>query len=420
MINLKLSNYGRIGNSPLIQAIGIQKNHKQFIYTETQELDRVASGCFSCENYQNHIEFLEYMPDEVQHCAQKRCDNCPSSVYKTITHESYKYINEKNQFGNAPRLKSIAIKLLLIYHFSFPDENGLIKNLLPKELARYLGCTVRSIKNANETLQSYGYIMYTNSGYKKHSFHVILSEYSAYALPSNKGGRGYATFNLECLNELVKIKDLNQLRIFLRIALELDTKKRPENDLVVSPDYDSLRLFLPYYCKPGIIKKALSSISDLFAAHCYENNITLQMNPIFHGRRNYEQNNIKNTSLMEEYIAKLDNAINKTNKNIVANTIDKIPIDKTAIEFLSSEGIISRRGNKKFFVAFDLTKEDLSDLGRLCTTYTFDAVKECIAYIYENYHSTFKLNSIGALIRTILKEKFSFPNIISPIHTNSI
>ena len=107
--NLKLSKYGRIGKAPLIRAIGIQKNHKEVIYTETHELDRIASGCFSCPNY-NNIDFLEYLPEEVQKVAINCCEHCPHAVYKTVTHESYKYINEKNMVGSSPRLKSIYLK----------------------------------------------------------------------------------------------------------------------------------------------------------------------------------------------------------------------------------------------------------------------------------------------------------------------
>lgn len=62
---MRFSNYARIGKSPLIKAIGIQKNHIDTYYTESQELDRAASGCFSCPNYKN-IEFLEYLPQETQ------------------------------------------------------------------------------------------------------------------------------------------------------------------------------------------------------------------------------------------------------------------------------------------------------------------------------------------------------------------
>lgn len=405
MISLELSKYARIGKAPFIKAIGVQKNYKEVIYTESQELDYAASGCFECDNYKN-VDFYEFMPEEVQKETDNRCQNCPYAVYKTVVHETYKNINEKNIFGNAKRLKSIALKLLLIYHFASPDEHGLVRDLSPKELAGMLHCTVRSIKNANSVLQEYGYIMYSPNGLSKKRIQVILTEYETYSLPADKGGRGYATFNFECLQKLLQITDLNQLRIFLRAALDIDTNRNPEKELTLTQDYDFLRRFLPNYCKPGIIRHALSSVSELFsvAFDGDDEHIHLKMNPLCHGRRNYDKNVTQNASLIENYISRLDKAMDCINQNILT----KNTFDDADISFLTQEGIQTRtltRLNKPLFVPFHLSAKDYKDLGILCTTYTFDAVKNCISYVYENYNSQFKITSIGALIRTILRDK---------------
>ncbi|MBQ3512334.1 MAG: hypothetical protein IJA32_00845, partial [Lachnospiraceae bacterium] len=217
---MNLSKYGRIGKAPFIKAIGIQENYKKIVYTEVQELDRKESGCFSCENYKQ-IEFLEYLPKECQEKACQNCKDCPHAVYKTVTKESYQYVNEKNMYGYKPRLKAIALKLMLIYHFAEPDDKGLVRCLSPKKLASMLHCSVRSIKNANKTLQEYGYILYSEDPMSKKRFQVFLTEYETYHLPADQGGRGYATFNIDSLMEFINMKDINQLRILLRAALEL-------------------------------------------------------------------------------------------------------------------------------------------------------------------------------------------------------
>ena len=41
---MKITPYARVGRSPLIKAVGLQKNFKEVFYTETLELDRYASG----------------------------------------------------------------------------------------------------------------------------------------------------------------------------------------------------------------------------------------------------------------------------------------------------------------------------------------------------------------------------------------
>lgn len=400
---MNLSKYARVGKSPFIKAIGVQKNHKEKIYTESRELDYNASGCFSCENYKN-IEFYEYMPEEVQAAAKQCCGNCPNAVYRTVIHESSKYINEANIFGNQPRVKAIALKLLLVYHFLSPDDQGMVTGLSSQELAEYLGCTARSIKNANSVLQKYGYILYSQDGTQKRRFQVILTEYTSYSLPADKGGRGYATFNRECLEELVRIKDLNQLRIFLRAALDADTNRNPEKELVISQDFESLRRFLPAYCKPGIIRRALSSVTALFSVVFDEEQIFLKMDPACHGRRMFEASNESHTAQIKCYIEQLDQAMKKANQQILHNGTP----DPDDLTFLAREGICSKYRSpscKELFVSFNLHTDDFKDLGLLCTTFSFEDVKGCISYLYEHYQIDFKIECIGALVRTLLKEK---------------
>ncbi|MDD3361819.1 MAG: hypothetical protein PHW34_09130 [Hespellia sp.] len=409
---MNFSKYARIGKAPFTKAIGVQKNHKEVIYTETQELDCAASGCFSCENYQKYIEFFEFMPPEIQEKAKNCCANCPHAVYKTVVHESYKYINEKNMFGFAPRLKSIALKLLLIYHFSNPDEHGLVCSMSPKELAAYLHCTVRSIKNANNTLQKYGYIMYCNDGLSKNHFNVLLTEYSTYALPADQGGRGYATFNQQCLDELVKIKNLNQLRISLRVALDIDTKKG-DSPLIVKQSFESLRRFLPQYCKPGVIKNALSA-TNLFKVAYDEDNVLLQMYENCHGRRNFDKETLANGEAIKNYVDPLNQAMDTFNKRMIEQKIQDIDL----INYLEAENIHLKdfsANKKQLFVPFDLSPQDYKDLGILTISYTVEEVKSCLQYIHTNYISNFKLQSIGALARTILQKKESEIDTLSDL-----
>lgn len=403
VISLNLSKYGRIGKAPLIKAIGVQKNHKEIIYTETQELDRVASGCYACDNY-NNIEFFEYMPREIQDAAKTCCANCPYAVYKTVVHETERYINEKNMYGNQPRLKAIALKLLLIYHFSYPDENGLVSGLSARELASYIGCSTRSIHNANDALMEYGYILHCKDGCSKRKFQVFLKEYKSYSLPADQGGRGYATFNRKCLDELVRITDLNQLRILLRAALDIDTNRDPQRELILFQDFDSLRRFLPGYCKPGIIRRALSSITNLFSISFDEEQIQLKMDPAFHGRRIFEAENNEHTSQIKTYIESLDKAMNQLNLNSIHQEAE----NQEALSFLTENGITSKffesSLGREIFHNFHLGQEDYKDLGLLCTTYSFEQVKSYISYVYEKYHVQSKIQRIGALIRSLLKD----------------
>ena len=397
--NMKLSRYCRVGKAPMIRAIGIQSNYKETYYTEETVLDRAATGCYSCANYKN-IDFYEYMPEEVQKMASDRCASCPYAVYKTITHEHHKYINEKNMYGFAPRLKTAALKLLLVYHFMSPDKNGVIQDISFKEIAEYIGCTVRTVHNSNEKLQDYGYIYFSENGA---GYNIILPEYSTYALTADKGGRGYATLSRDFLDEIVKVTDLNQLRIFIRASLDADTIRNSIENVCVEKDFSSLRRFLPDYCKPGIIKKALARSTKLYTATFTDSAVYLSINKMYHGRQNYENEATKYTAMFTEYLTSLRKSICRVNQAVLNDQ----SADQHDTAFLSGAGVCSRfklPSGKKLYADINFCKEDCRDLGILSTAYPVDAIKKCIGYIYEHYCYNLKGFKFGALIRSILKE----------------
>ena len=385
---MKITPYARVGRSPLIKAVGLQKNFKEVFYTETLELDRYASGCFSCPNYKN-VEFAEFMPPQIQTKAKQCCASCPFAQY------------EKNMFGYARRLTAIPLKLLLVYHFGSPNPQGIVRGYNTTQLAAYLGCSPRSVRNANITLAEYGYIHVLES-LKKNHFDVMLMEYKDYAKTAREGGRGYATFNKEFLDEIMQITDINQLRVFLRIALDLDTKKDPEEEI----SYSSLQRFLPDYCKKGVIQKALSAASRLYDLVFDNDKIKFTLNTIFHGRTEYENSQISGENEIYEYIQKIDSSIETVNQAILE---DK-PFEA---EFLSDQeiepSIASKIKKEKLYVAFDLSAENFKDLGLLVSTYSIDAVKKVIRYIHKNYVAKLKtIDNFGALARTLLKDE-TFP-----------
>lgn len=407
---MKISAFARVGKAPLIKAVGLQKNHKEIYYTETKELDRYATGCFSCPNYK-YVEFADFMPPQLQAETKCRCTGCPFARYKTVYKEHVKYINEKSYYGYAKRLSAIPLKLLLLYHFGTPNPQGIVRGYNATELARFLDCSPRSIRNANVALQEYGYIHVLESIHKN-QFDIMLMEYRDYAKTAREGGRGYATFNKEFLQEVIKVTDVNQLRVFLRIALELDTKK----DLQEEVSYTALRRFLPDYCKKGVIQKALSAASNLFNLIFHEEKVIFSLNQIFHGRSDYENSNIQGEKEISEYISTLDSYITAANNSIMGTG----KVNEKTVQYLSEQDIeptvpLKSKG-KDIYVSFKLSADDLKDLGLLVSTYSIDAVKTAIKYIYKNYISKLhKVDNIGALARALLKDE-SFPNnLISAI-----
>ena len=404
---MNISKFARVGKAPLIKAVGLQKNHKEICYTETQELDRYATGCFSCPNYK-YVEFAEYMPPQVKTQAECKCAGCPFAKYKTVYKEHIKYINEKNHYGYAKRLTAIPLKLLLIYHFGSPNPQGIVRGYNTTELAKYLGCSPRSIRNANQTLQEYGYVHVLES-IKKRQFDIMLMEYPDYAKTAREGGRGYATFNKELLKEIIQIKDINQLRVFIRVALDLDIKKEPEEDV----SYISLQRFLPDYCKKGVIRKALSASTSLFSIVFGEEKISFSLNKSFHGRSDYDNSQIQGEKEISKYIANLDSYMEHVNNALLQNK--EIPPEAQLLEYEEiNPSVHMKSKDSMLYVQFRLSADDIKDLGLLVATYSIDSVKKAIIYIHKNYISKLHIiENIGALARTLLKDEV-FPQNLTP------
>lgn len=396
---MNLSAYAKIGKGPMIKAIGLQDNHKIVDYIENKQLDRAESGCFCCPNYQL-IDFAEYLPEKARIQAMECCERCPHKAYKSTFTPVVKYINERNKYGYQERLSLNAIKILLMYHFYNPNSMGLIKDIRPKDVAQFTGCTVKTVYNVNSMLSDYGYIHYCH-GSSMHSYHIILSEYPNYFKSASEGGRGYTIFTRELLTEFMKIKDVNQLRILLRSALEYDSRKKVETPVEVS--YQDARRYLPHYCKPNIIVSALSKITKFFKVTFAQGKAILQLGKSYCGTDLYDQDVKDNEEKIKDFFSSLDMRFDTVNKAI-ENNIDVSDL----IQQIHDEGYhttIKLKDNKHYFINFMLQDQDAKDLAILATTYSLERVIKWVPYVYENYRSHFDCYHIGALIRTFLKKE---------------
>lgn len=401
-----LSNFARVGKGPALKAIGLQKNYKEY-YTEYQQLDEAASGCFACPHYK-YKSFLEYMPREIQENISHQCGSCSKAVYKTAYKSHIKYINEKNMYGYQPRLKGNALKLLITYHFLSPSPRGFISDVSEKELAEFIKCDIKTIKYSNEVLAKYGYISYHEAGWERNHISVLLPEYNTYHLTASEGGRGYATISKELLQQILNIKDVNQLRIYLRALMESDASSAAQVKLERS--YEQLRRYLPGYCKPNVIKKALVTESDIFSVECENSKIVLHLNAAYNTRQAKLQLIEENRGEMQSYITALNDMLDQYNlfQEQPNNEFDDLT------EQLRAYGIntyidTNKKLTNNTYPPVILKDNDYRDLGLLSTTYSLTVVKQTMIEIYNTYILPKRpIESIGALTRTIIKKEALF------------
>ena len=395
---MEVSNFARLGRAVCLKAVGLQENYKKVYYTTKCELDPEKSGCSSCPNYNlikaNDTFSTKKMPPKLAELARRTCENCPHRVMKETKKAHVTYVNEKNMFGYQPRLKTIPLKLLIAYHYLFPDNQGIVKNAPVRELAEMLQCDPKSIHNANKKLEKYGYITLAQGSDPAH-FHVLLTDYKNYGKKADEGGRGYLYAEKAFLDELIQIKDINQLRILVRAAFEMNLEQKTCDTVSMS----HLRNFLPRYCKPNVIQKALLNTCAIFDVDQKRSGFQFSLNDNFLGRNVFERAVTAAKKQLNEAFSKLDEKMLAFNERIIKHNVDPSTTDNE----LYGAGIRSRIGRHSLYVAFSLSDLELHDLAIIATSYGIKKVTECIPYIYEAYHTNFKVKSIGALTRSILK-----------------
>lgn len=399
--------YARIGRRVLKSATGLAKNHKLIEYVPSQELDRAATGCFECPNYKN-IDFYEYMPDEIKDAAVAKCNSCPKVIYATTYEEKIQYVNEKNRCGDLQSLKTVPFKLLLLLHFLDPDnQTGIIKNILPRDLADMIGCSVRSIYNARLTLTEGGYIRWSHCDTNRINVHLL--QYEEYSNTKEEHGQGYITLNSDMLHELLNIRSLVQLRILARTLMDIDLDRDPNTPPVVEKPILDLRLFLPQYCRPNVIKKALAKVSDAFDIVINDREtIIFKLKESLHGRRTFEAAIDTYTNTFADYIVSLNNSIKLANQATAEHRI--LPLEQ--VDYINAAGLKATL-DKGFYAPIPAEPSDFKDLGILATKYSVDLVQKALAYVYNKYIRVRKpKDPIGSLLRNTIKDYRAILSVI--------
>ena len=366
-----MDNYSNIGKAVLIRAIGLQKNHSILEKVDT------VNQCESCP--------CKSLFDN----AGKKCPEYDSCTEKDNITYVKKYINEKNKYGYAKKLGTNSIKLFLSYHTLHPDKNGIIMDVDLKEQAALLNVNIKTIKSCNSVLQEYGYISYAKTD--TNTINVMLPEYSDYYKPATEGGRGFFVMSKELFYELLKIESLVMLRISIRQLLELDNLSIKGSFNVIEKTYRDLRLGLPQYCKPNVIRMITKkNKNDIFNIQINETSLRFVANDIFNAKKHKSDQEQQYIQMFTEFIKDFNTQVASINSN--SYSLD----DFTYKEFIPEEKIDT-------YVSIGFKELEIIDIAQLSMQYSFDKVIEAFSMVYKDYKLKDKhINNIGGLLRTII------------------
>lgn len=390
MVN-QVDNFANIGKAVLLQSLGLQKNHSEYTESFVDVTDYNTAACASCKYCAIAKSFN---PDsDIYKESVAACLSCPHRVTTTKKILKKIYHNEKNRYGYKPMLKSMAIKLLLLFHFYHPDRFGIVDNISYADCAGELNCTIRTIHNNLESLSSYGYISYSRKD-SKH-FSVCLSDYENYYLPASKGGRGYLVMSKDLFYQIVAIDNLMSLRIHLRQLAELDTLNIKAPFTAVNKTYSEIRNSLPAYCKPCIIRSIIKDNSKIFNISFKENSVRFEIIDKYDCKK-------QKAELYNSYICMFTDFINEFNTSIsFVNSDNYIPKKYASFFNLDSERYPSDMTGS--YCMMHIKDYEIEDMAQLSMQYSCMNVIDALSHIYRDYFLKEKeVNNLGALIRTII------------------
>ncbi|WP_121616688.1 hypothetical protein [Virgibacillus halodenitrificans] len=146
---------------------------------------------------------------------------------------------------NKHRLSKTQILQFILYHFYHVDERGVIRNVQEKDIAEAIGCTLKTVRNNNVIFEQLDLIYHSRSS---NGINIKLVDYPHYF---DKNGYGYIELSFERLEELIKIENVNALRLEIRKELVYDNneaKRKYKHDYSPSKiSFHDFKTFAPKY-----------------------------------------------------------------------------------------------------------------------------------------------------------------------------
>ncbi|QST02027.1 hypothetical protein IMZ31_21490 (plasmid) [Pontibacillus sp. ALD_SL1] len=209
------------------------------------------------------------------------------------------------------RLSKLQILQYIYIHF-IADGNGMVLGVSEHQIARDIGCSVRSVRNNNAALEKAGLLCY---GHKEQG--VLNYKIEEYAHISEDYPQGYyLSLYYGAFEQLIGMSDVNLLRLELRKILVYDSdeiQRQKRGDHVASVlSYNNLTTFLPQHVQ---YKKKVRELSQketsMFRASYQDDRLTFTMDQSFYGQTVKEKKKEEYMISIKKELEDVDRLINK-------------------------------------------------------------------------------------------------------------
>lgn len=293
---MTLKEIANIGKSALILAVGLCENYKREMYVE--EID-FASCSDSCP-------FKNLEGDKKYEYCKNNCTIAPKKKPEVV------YVNEKNKYKikfvdvlEQKRLSKLQLQQFLLYHFLNVDSNGVIKYASIKEIASMLNCTKRSVRENNEVLKELGLIVY--SSLSRDVFSIAILGYKKYRDTRANYGTGYIPMPKEFFKALLNFKNVNTMRLAIRLLVRFDDMSSKKEDEPCMYSYNDLKHFMPKNISyKNIIDKTLEGLETLFDIEKRASVVVFKLKNEFNGK-------VQKVEKKKEYTSTITNTLTENN-----------------------------------------------------------------------------------------------------------
>lgn len=252
---LALREIGRISRSSLVSLVGAMEK-----YSEMKEEERDYSKCPST------CVFTSLPKERRDKICPLMCDHdVPFKKKKTYINEAHQYRISDILLGH--RFSKSQIQQFILYHMLPVDSDGFIQYVNIKQIASYLGYSVRTIKNNNKLFQELGLIAMAHQ--EKNTFNLFIVDYANYHKLREEGGTGYVKLTKEFMHDLIRVAtNVNELRKSLRLYMQNDKDVGFHNKAESVFTMTDIKRYLPKHLHhPKAVKKILAPISNVFSYH---------------------------------------------------------------------------------------------------------------------------------------------------------
>lgn len=168
------------------------------------------------------------------------------------------YVNEGIRCGSWKKQSRASILVYLALHYCDLDSNGFCMYGNTREIASLAGITMRTVRNSLRKLVQAEYITAGVIG-RNGDFTFQIPDYKDIGLTYAEGGRGYLNLEEGMFCQMASMRDVNALRIALRMAITVDNP-RSAGEVVVQES--RLRSSLPKYMTKKMMQESMGRVRE--------------------------------------------------------------------------------------------------------------------------------------------------------------